>query len=121
MKRLIATAILVLLGGCLTQHRTVTTLSLSMMLLNQGQPFVSEKFAERLAVLVIEEKYPKDIFSVHASGIIVGKEDTWLVTFDNALVSQEDKSHLPMSDGRIIPRRLTITIRKTSGEIVAIS
>jgi hypothetical protein len=92
-----------------------------MMLFNQGQPFVSAKFAERLGLLVLDEKYPKDIFSARGSGTIVDNGDTWLATFENSLVGLEDRSALPMSEGRIIPRRLTITIRKTNGEIVAIS
>ena len=75
----------------------------------------------RLALLVIEEKYPKDVFSARGSGTTVDKGDLWEVTFDNALVSPDDTSALPMRHGSIVPRRLTITIRKTSGEIIDIS
>ncbi len=99
----------------------MTTLSPSMLVLNQGRPFVSEQFAERLAKLVVDEKYPTDIFSVRGPGTVSSKGDSWLATFENALVPPEDGSPLPMSNGKIIPRRLTITIRKTNGEIVAIS
>ena len=92
-----------------------------MVALNHGQPFVSERFAERLALLVIEEKYPKDIFTTRGPGKIVDKGDLWLATFDNSLTSSEDGNVLAISEGRIIPKRLTITIRKTTGEIVAIT
>lgn len=105
----------------ITQHKTMNTLSLSMMLLNQGQSFISGKFAERLALLVIDEKYPKDIFSARGAALMAEQGELWLATFDNELVSPDDKSALPMSDGRIVPKRLTITIRKTNGEIVSIS
>jgi hypothetical protein len=121
MKRVISLAVLLWLGGCVTQHRTVTTLSLPMMLFNQGHPFVSESFAERLALLVFDEKYPKDIFSARGPGNIVDKGDVWLVTFENALVSPDDANALPTFDGKVVARRLTVTIRKTNGEIVTIS
>ncbi|MBX5461870.1 MAG: hypothetical protein IRZ28_12385 [Steroidobacteraceae bacterium] len=70
---------------------------------------------------MLDEKYTKDIFSARGPGTIEDEGDMWLVTVDNALVSPEDRSALPMSGGKIVPRRLTITIRKTNGEIVAIS
>ena len=72
-------------------------------------------------MLVLDEKYPKNIFCVRGRGTVVDKGDTWSATFENALVSTDDQSALPMFDGRVIPRHLTITIKKTNGEIVAIS
>jgi hypothetical protein len=92
-----------------------------MTLFNQGHPFVSKSFAERLALLVFDEKYPKDIFSARGPGSIVDKGDVWLVTFENDLVSPEDVSAVPTFNGKVVTRRLTVTIRKTNGEIVTIS
>ena len=121
MKRAILTASFILLGGCATQQRIMTSLNFTMIALNQGQPFVSERFAERLALLVIDDRYPKDFFLVRGSGVVTDKGDVWLVTFENALVAQGDDSALPMVSGAVVPRRLTITIRKVNGEIVDIS
>lgn len=92
-----------------------------MIALNQGQPFISGAFAEQLALLVIEQKYPKDIFVVRGSARLVDKGEMWSVTFDNGLAAPDDKSTLPMVGGKIVPRHLTITIRKTNGEIVSIT
>lgn len=105
----------------MTQHENGRPLSLSIMVLNQGQPFVTAAFAERLALLVIDEKYPHDLFVVRGSGSIADRGANWAATFDNALVGPQDKSELALLNGRIIPKRLTITIRKTNGEIVSIT
>jgi hypothetical protein len=80
-------------------------------------PFISQDFAQKLARLVIEEKYPKDMFSAPEPGTVVDKGEAWWVTVDNALASQ--RATLPK--GAIIPRGLTIQIRKSNGEILAIS
>lgn len=96
-------------------------LSLSMTVLNNGQPFVSREFAGRLALLVIDEKYPSSVFSVRGSGSVVDRGDSWSVTFANALVPPTDASPLPMLGGEVVPRRLTITIRKTNGEVISIT
>jgi hypothetical protein len=121
MKQAIATVILVLLGGCVTQHETAMPQNIIMMLQNEGQPFVSGRFAERLALLVIDEKYGEQFFRVRGSPTVTDSKEMWLVTLENGLISPQDKSALPMFFGKILPRHLTITIRKTNGEIVAIS
>jgi hypothetical protein len=121
MKISIAAVLLLALTACVTEHRAVTDLSVSMMALNQGQPFVSKEFAERIALLVIEEKYPKDVFSVSGSARIVDKGDTWSVTFDSALTNAADKSALPLVGGKLVPKHLTISIRKVNAEIMAIT
>jgi hypothetical protein len=118
---MVAVAILLLAGGCVTQHERVIPMSISMMLLNHGAPFVSQSFAERLALLVIGEKYPGDLFVVRGKGTVTDKGEVWAVTFENALVDPEDPAALPMVEGNLTAKRLTITIRKTNGEIVAIS
>lgn len=121
MKQAILAAVFILLGGCATQQRTMTTLSFTMTALNQGQPFVSEKLARRLAMLVIDDRYPKDFFAARGTGVVTDKDAVWLVTFENALVDQDNDSILPMVNGVVVPRQLTITIKKTNGEIVDIS
>jgi len=85
----------------------------SILVGNMQGPFVSRKFAERLALLVIQERYTPDVFLPRgAPPIVVDKGDFWSVTFDN---------ELPRSSTSIIPKELTIHIRKANGEIVAIS
>lgn len=110
MKQVTAIMMLLSMTGCVTDHRAM--LDPFMKLQNITEPFVSQSFAERLARLVIEEKYPKNIFSIRGSGNIIDRGDTWWVTFDNAING---------SMGAIIPRRLTVHIRKSNGEIVTIT
>jgi hypothetical protein len=109
MKRIIGIALLASMAGCVTDHRPM---DMFMRLQNISEPFVSQSFAERLARLVIEEKYPKNIFSVQSSGNVVDKGDTWWVTFDNAIKG---------TMATMVPIRLTVHIRKTNGEIVTIT
>jgi len=67
--------------GCATERGTVKDLTLSMVLLNQGQPFVSREFAELI----------------------------------------DPKDSLPRVGKKIVPKYLTITIRKENCEIVSVS
>lgn len=90
-----------------------------MFLLNTQSPFVSATFAQRLALLVIEEKYPRNVFTAQWPGKVVDQEDTWKVTFENT-VAQPDEQGLAMSGGQLVPWRLTIEIRKSNAEIVSI-
>jgi hypothetical protein len=96
-------------------------LSLSMSLLNQGRPFVSGRFAERLALLVIEEKYSEQFFKARGSATVVDKGETWSVTVENGLIDPQDKRELPFVGGELVPRRLTISIRKVNAEILSIT
>jgi hypothetical protein len=121
MKLMMAVGFLLALSACATEHGPMNNLSISMIALNHGQPFVSRGFADRLALLVIDEKDPRDVFSVRGSGSIVDKGDSWSVTFDNALIDPADKDSLPILDGRVVRRRLTITIRKANGEVISIT
>lgn len=108
--KLIATLIFAfLLVGCRTADRDLEP---SIFVQNLKGPFISEQFAERLGSLVIEEKYPKDVFSQQGPGMVVDKDQVWLVTFTNALYR---------SDKYLLPKKLTIEIRKKNGEIIAIS
>jgi hypothetical protein len=109
MRQIIGIALLVSLAGCITDHRAMNPF---MTLQNISGPFVSQTFAERLARLVIEEKYPKNIFSIQSSGNVVDKGDTWWVTFYNEIKG---------TMATMVPTRLTVHIRKTNGEIVTIT
>ena len=91
----------------------------SMFLLNTQGPFISEKFAERFGRLVIEEKYPPHLFSTIGVGKVVDNGETWRVTFENGLAKPGEHG-LPMSEGLVVPWRLTIEIRKANGEVLAI-
>ena len=91
----------------------------SMILMNFEGPFVSREFAERLAVLVIDQKWPKDVFSRRGPGRVVDLGDAWSVTYQNALGNANDP--IPTSGGKAVPKTLTIRIRKANGQIVAIS
>jgi hypothetical protein len=109
MKSSVFIALAFLLFGCKTVN---PRLDVSIMVENMNGPFVSREFAEHLALLVIEEKYPKDVFSVHGAAIVVDKGDVWWVSYNN---------ELPSPEASIRPKHLTIHIRKANGEIVAIS
>jgi hypothetical protein len=121
MKFIVAVGVLLTLAACATEHGTVSNMSVSMLVLNQGQPFVSREFAERLARLVIDEKYSKDLFTAQGPPHIVDNGDTWSVTFANGQVNPADKSPMPLIKGRLFSRRLTITIRKTNCEVISIT
>jgi hypothetical protein len=109
VKKIIGIALLVSMAGCVTEHRAMDPF---MQLQNISGPFVSQSFAERLARLVIEEKYPKNIFTAQGAGHVVDKGDAWWVTFDNAIKG---------TMATMIPIRLTVHIRKANGEIVTIT
>lgn len=121
MRWVIIIAVVGILGGCATQQNTMMKPSLSMTLMNNGHPFVSERLAERLGLLIIEDRYPKDIFLTSGPGVVTGDGEVWRVTFDNSLVNSDDGKSIPMVNGVIVPRSLTITIRKKNGEILDIS
>lgn len=94
--------------------------SISMMVLNSLQPFVSESFARRMALLVIEDRYPPSVFSPKGTGMVVDGGEVWRVTFDNGLVDSSDNQKMVMIDGVVVPRKLTFVIRKSNAEIVDI-
>ncbi|MBO9828340.1 hypothetical protein J7373_08795 [Xanthomonas sp. A2111] len=121
MKILAILLVVIMTGGCAMQQKTTMPMSLSMMLMNQGHPFISKALAERIALAVINDKYPNDIFATNSPGLVVDKGEVWLVTFSNALISQADQSPLPMLNGQIVPKKLTVTIRKKNGEIIDVS
>lgn len=69
--------LMIWLTVCVAEQSPMNDLSLSMSLLNQGRPFVSARFAERLALLVIEEKYSEQIFKARRSTTVIDKGETW--------------------------------------------
>jgi hypothetical protein len=90
-----------------------------MMALNSVQPFVSEGFAKKIALLVLDDRYPKDAFLSDGTSVAVDEGDVWLVTFKNSL-SVENSESLPMVNGVLIPRTLTLKIRKRDAAILDI-
>lgn len=132
MRRITARVIAVCLGSVIACQSNSSTadsaskspcaasgLSVSMVLLNLGQPFVSKPFAQRLGRLVIEEKY-RNFLSVRGSPVVVDKGEVWLATFE--VTGSNDRSRRLLLEGVVPgPRHLTISIRKTNGEILAIS
>lgn len=108
MKPLIATVLVVLLAGCRTYNPGMDT---SILLHNINGSFVTQRFAERLALLVLEEKYPKELFLLEGSVDVRDKGDFWSVTCKNALYRPENY---------MIPKTLTFQIKKSNGEFIAI-
>lgn len=94
--------------------------SITMMALNSVQPFASESFARRMALLIIEDRYPSDVFSPAGAGTTVDGGAVWRVTFDNSLISTKDTKKMPMIDGVVVPRKLTFVIRKSNAEVMDI-
>ena len=119
MKKICLASVVLLLSACVVNHPKVVSLDASMVLLNFESPFVTRDFAEKLAILVIDQKWSKDLFVLRGAGRIVDLGDAWSVTFENALDRGSDP--IPTWNGRVVPRTLTIRIRKTNGEILAIS
>jgi hypothetical protein len=85
-------------------------LGIAMYLQNFHGCFISRKFAERLARLYVEEKYDSSLF-VAGNGNVVDGDEVWWVTFDNNLPNLEDS---------IRPKGITVEIRKTNGQIIAL-
>lgn len=85
--------------------------NVSMFLQNFGAPFVSREFADQLGRLVIREKYPRDIFLVKGIPTVLDKGESWSLTYSNAVHAV---------GRRVLPRVLTITIRKSDAAILSI-
>jgi hypothetical protein len=109
------------LPACALNNEMTKQSSLSIFALNHGQPFVSMDFAARLAQLVVDEKYPKDVLLVTGPPRVLHMGDTWRVVFDKVVpgpVLDSLNPGAPHDDG--VARRLTVVIRKTNAEIVSI-
>lgn len=94
--------------------------SFTMMALNSIQPFVSENFARRMALLILEDRYPSDVFSPKGEGVVADGGEVWRVTFDNELVDQNDSQAMAMVNGAVVPKKLTFVLRKSNAEVVDI-
>jgi hypothetical protein len=108
---LCALSLLMLTGCC--GARMSNTLGISMMLQNHGQTFVTQKLAERWAKLILEEKYPLDIFTPGEAARVQDDGEFWVVSFDNKLQTTQERP--------FVSRRISIKIRKSNGEIDEIS
>ncbi len=94
--------------------------SVSMILMNQGHPFVSKALAERLCLAILDDRYPDYIFRPKSQAEVSDGDDIWLVTFENELVPPDENSQLPMVNGKLVPRNLTFVIRKSNAEVIDI-
>jgi hypothetical protein len=86
-----------------------------MFLANLETPFVTREMAEKLALLVLAEKY-SPLFAANLPVTTDEKCDAWLVTVRNKDWSQESASA-----GSIKPKQLTIWIRKRDAAILDIT
>jgi hypothetical protein len=118
-KLFFSTVLTLFFCGCTMNHVKSVQLDPSMLLFNFEGPFISREFADRLAVLVIDQKWPKDVFVRRGPGQVADLGDLWSVTYENALGNANDP--IPTSGGKAVPKTLTIRIKKVNGEIVAIS
>lgn len=105
--------------GCAPKGTRMNS-SVTMMALNSVQPFASESFARRMALLIIEDRYPPDVFSPAGTGVVVDGGEVWHVTFDNSLINTSGGQKMPMIDGVVVPKKLTFVIRKRNAEVVDI-
>ncbi len=83
----------------------------SMDFQNISGPFITPSFAERLALLVFQERYSKEIFVARTPTTVEDEGDIWRVTAGNAL---------PLEPRTIRPFKLVVVIRKRNGEILGI-
>jgi len=119
MKR-IGVAFLIQIACCLAvASEPMKTADVTMILQNHDRPFVSKEFAGRLASLVLEEKYPEEFFVASGKPDVIDLGECWSVTLENS-VPLDKGSPLPTSNGVLVPKQLTVVIRKFNGEIVAI-
>jgi uncharacterized protein (UPF0248 family) len=52
---------------------------------------------------------------------VLDQGEEWLVTIRNDLISDQDRSLVPMANGEIVPRKLVVRIRKSNGEFLSIA
>lgn len=78
----------------------------SMELQNLNGPFITKTFAESLALLVVQQRYSKDIFVARTPVTVDDAGDCWLATLNNSL---------PLEPKAIKPFHLMVVIRKKMG------
>lgn len=111
-------ALLFAAPGCSSAGKAMDQ-SIAMIALNTAQPFVSEAFAKKVVLLVLDDRYPKSVFRPQEGGTVLDGGDVWIVTFENALLKDNSES-FPIVDGELLPRALTFDIRKADAAIVDI-
>lgn len=89
------------------------------MVLNRVQPFVSAQFAQKLGLLVLEDHYPDAVFVVDGEGLVTDEGEAWAVTYRNQLVLGDSRA-LPERDGVLLPRTLTLRVRKCDAGVLEI-
>ncbi len=120
MRNYVLMVLCMALPACALNNEMTKPSSLSIFVLNHGQPFVSMDFAARLAQLVVDEKYPKDVLSVNGPPRVLDTGDTWRVVFDGVVPGPTLNSLNPGPQPDGVSRRLTVVIRKRNAEIVSI-
>ena len=120
MLTLATSLMLIPVTSCAPRREVRMNSSITMMALNIVQPFVSKSLAQRLALLIIKDRYPPSVFLPKGSGKVVDDGDAWHVTFDNGLVNENDHQKMVVVEGAVVPRRLTLVIRKSNAEIMDI-
>jgi len=122
MKPIIRAAMSVVLVGVSPSYGqtppAVSSLSPSMILENASSPFVTLDFAKRLALLVVQEKYPKDTLVARGVREVTDREDAWWVSVE---VDVPSASPLRRVMAPLLPKQITIQIRKANAEVVSIS
>lgn len=93
MKRHALLIIPMLFVGALSNaddHAPTPQLSISMFLENYGGAFVTRHFAERMAQILIEEKYPTNVLQFAGVADVVDKEGVWWVKVNIQVPRQPD-------------------------------
>ena len=92
---------------------SLNNMTLSMRLQNEGQPFVSEKLAKEIAVLIVRERYPKNMFAFDGECTVKDLGDIWQVAVHNSTSTTD-------TFGYNI-KAITVKIRKSNAEVVDVS
>lgn len=114
----VVAALLSAAPGCSSAGKAMDQ-SIAMIALNSVQPFASETYAKKVALLVLDDRYPKSVFLPQEGGTVVDGGDVWSVTFENSLL-KDNRDAFPILDGVLLPRTLTFEIRKADAAIVDI-
>lgn len=85
----------------------------SMLLQNYEAPFIGKDLAQKLARVLVESKYPEDIFVIEGDPSIEDEGDYWRVSFRNRLRTGVDVTYATAM--------IRVRIKKANGEIADIS
>jgi hypothetical protein len=120
MKTLRLVLLIPLVFGSAIASEEMKMPDVSMFLQNFDAPFVSKSLAERLAVVIIEEKYKAKFFVISAPAQVADEGKVWSITFENSIHVDDRDSPLPTSNGVPVPKRLTVKLRKSNAEVISI-